>query len=321
MNTQLKRLIQYTFLAICLLPSAALAHIKWFVEADKIVTQETVRYSLTQPSLIIWIGIVLATVTLCWWLEKKIPEPSKRFLTTVSKWKPRVIRIVEFTIGLWILIAVFQDHIIAPPFIVTGTFTTALQLIAGITGVLLILGILAPIAAVLLFTLFLGAGLEYGFLNLFEHLHIVGIAFFLLVSTRLKQSETHLFEPWAIPILRFTTGFSLVLLGLQEKILHPELGLAFLKTHQWNFMQGIGMTAYSDLLFILSAGMMELLFGVLLILGISTRTTTIALSFFFISSAILLGPAEVMGHLPVFAIALVLILYGAGEKIRVTHKI
>ena len=89
---------------------------------------------------------------------------------------------------------------------------------------------------------------------------------------------------------------------------------AFLEKYDWNFMHHFfGLTWFSDYWFAYSAGVVESLFGIFLILGLVTRLTIVALAVFLVTTLILLGPVELIGHLPHFSIAAVLLVFGAGS--------
>ena len=87
-------------------------------------------------------------------------------------------------------------------------------------------------------------------------------------------------------------------------------------------MSVIGIN-YSDRLFILSAGSMELVFGRIMMLGVITRINTFMLASFLVSSNVYFflqgnyseGWMELMGHLPIIGTALLLVLYGKSFKV------
>ena len=126
----------------------------------------------------------------------------------------------------------------------------------------------------------------------------------------------HHFHQYGVSLLRIGVGLNLIILGFSEKILKPSLTQNFLEQFVWNFMYHLGYTWFTDYWFAYAAGVSEILFGVFLLLGLVTRTTILALSVFLISTLILLGPVELMGHLPHFSIALVLLVFGAGSRMH-----
>lgn len=299
------------------IPSAAFAHVKWFVETEEIIAQETVKFSITDPAVIIWIVVLIAIIALGFVLEIKFGKnPASR-----KRWNKRVLRIFQALVGAWLLLQSYQQTIIAPPFEADTSFGIIVLVLQALSGALMLLGFAAPIASVLLLLVYVGASLEYGWLNLLEHVHLVGIALAYLVITTKASQPLHRFSDWAVTFLRIGAGISLIVLGLREKILHPELGIRFLETHPWNFMQMLGFEQFTDALFVLSAGMVEMLFGIVYLLGIVTKLNTVALVIVFISTALIMGPMELVGHLPIVAIAIVLLVYGHGGKLNAAQFI
>lgn len=70
-----------------------------------------------------------------------------------------------------------------------------------------------------------------------------------------------LFFYLALPILRLCTGITFVILGLHNKLLEPSLAFDFLKKYHFNFFNNIGFESFSDLHFLLTAGIVEPVFG------------------------------------------------------------
>jgi uncharacterized membrane protein YphA (DoxX/SURF4 family) len=126
--------------------------------------------------------------------------------------------------------------------------------------------------------------------------------------------------------LRILTGIALVSLGLSEKLLNPDLGEYFVADYQWNFMLNLGFTNFSNELFVFCAGMMEVIFGIILIIGTTTRINILMVSAFMFASNITFFASgnyseallEIFGHLPFIATAMILIFFGSGSKLKIT---
>ena len=187
------------------------------------------------------------------------------------------------------------------------------------------LGVFVQLSSILLFLLYLVIGWHYGFSNFIEMLEISGIAIMLFLTGRphwtfLDVQKLSAFaapyREYAVPLLRIFTGINLIVLGFTEKILHPELGLAFLEKHLWNLMKMMGFDSFSDYWFVFSAGVAEVLFGIIFTLGIITRINAAALAAIFITTLVLLGPVELTGHLPYFSIVMIFLIFGSGSKLK-----
>lgn len=303
-----------SLLALMSFPAIAHAHVKWFVETDQILAQETVSFSLTDNRILVWIAILVLAVVVATALERYLTPP-KKIVDWSKKNEAVIMRVFEAVVGAHMLLTVALGHIIAPTFVTVSTPMLIAAILTAGAGGLLLFGTLRLIASLLMVGFFILVGIENGWAVL-EHLHILGLASFIAINTLSeKKGYAHL-KVWSIPVLRISLGIALVLLGLQEKILHPQLALNFLESHEWNFMAMIGIDWFTDQLFVISAGMSEILFGLLFLLGVITRINTIALSLFFITTAIVLGPTEINGHLTLLAIAVLFIIMGSGDKLK-----
>lgn len=119
-------------------------------------------------------------------------------------------------------------------------------------------------------------------------------------------------------VLRVTTGVAIIAPALSEKIWNPGIGAAFLHGHpQFNFPHYyLGMSWFTDDRFVLAAGIAEGVIGMLLISGVLTRVVILAMWVPFNVTVPFLPPAELLGHLPIFAIMYVLLVHGAGIPTR-----
>ncbi|MFQ6027031.1 MAG: hypothetical protein ACE5Q6_06020 [Dehalococcoidia bacterium] len=116
----------------------------------------------------------------------------------------------------------------------------------------------------------------------------------------------------ALPITRMGLGMTLITLAIHGKLIDPDLALTFLDQHDLNFMPLLGFSSFTNLHFAFASGVAELVFGLLLLGGIATRFVTAVLSVFLTIPLFVLGPAELIGHLPLFGVALLLIIRGSG---------
>ncbi|MEO1380792.1 MAG: hypothetical protein AAFU69_10655 [Pseudomonadota bacterium] len=126
--------------------------------------------------------------------------------------------------------------------------------------------------------------------------------------------------------MRIWTGISLVALAVGEKLALSALGQVFVAQYQWNFMQALGFDVFDDRLFVLSAGMVEAVIGIVLILGTTVRLAVLAFSVMTAISNIVLivqgnneaALVEFIGHMPIIGIALLLLLLGYGQRLKIT---
>lgn len=318
-SVQRKALQLIGFLLGFMYTNTAFAHVKWFVETEEIVAKETMFFRLDDPFVLLWIAVIVLTLVAAFLLDIVLPDPSKKFLKRVEGWRPSVFRIFEIVIGLNLLIEAYLGAVIAPPFVAFNHFTFVLLGLQIFVGFLLLIGLNVQQGAMALLVLYFASMLQFGFMPVLDEIFMIGVCAYLFFGAREKKEWFPEYEVYAIPLLRVFTGISLVILAFSEKFFHPELGLNFLGKYQWNFMQMIGIEDFSNMMFVFSAGAMELLFGIIMILGFVPRINMAAAALFFSITFFLLGPVELIGHMPIFVTAMVVVLYGGGEKLNVKN--
>lgn len=316
--------MKYLFLALLAVPSLAMAHVKWFAEEENFVP----KYNISDSHIIIAIIIGLVIIGLGIYLEKKLHVPHK-LEKTIQKWAPGVLSIASIGFGLAFIIFAFKGFIFAPNLPAVGNMGALMLSIELIAGILILLGFYERIGGLLILVLFFLGIHQYGGIEMLDTLEMVGFVIYIIIIGRPKwqikdwnfvHHLTHKIHRYGLPILRVGTGLNLIVLGFTEKILNPSLTDNFLSHYNWNFMQNLGFHNFTNYYFGFSAGVVEVLFGVFFLLGLVTRTTTIALAVFLVTTLYLLGPIELIGHLPHFSIAIVLLVLGSGTRLVLMHK-
>lgn len=184
----------------------------------------------------------------------------------------------------------------------------------------LMYGALTRFGALALAVLWLAGAVMFGPVRLLEHALFLGIAFFLFVTGRgplafdmsLERLHRPLqrLMPYAVPALRVLTGLSIVVVAFTEKLWNLPMGLAFLAEHPFNFFPALGLTAIGDKEFLLIAGTVELTLGMLLISGAFVRLLILVIWVPFNLTLPLLGWRELIGHLPIYGIMGLLLIWG-----------
>jgi hypothetical protein len=116
--------------------------------------------------------------------------------------------------------------------------------------------------------------------------------------------------PYAVPVLRISLGIALTVVAFTEKIWNIPLGLAFLADHNFNFFPYIGLPQIDNTKFLLIAGTVELLVGLMLIAGTYVRLIIVITLIPFNLTLPFLGWRELVGHLPTYGILALLLLWG-----------
>lgn len=131
------------------------------------------------------------------------------------------------------------------------------------------------------------------------------------IAARLKLDPAR-FAHLPVPIIRIGLGLTLAVLALHNKLLAPNMALSFLDNHYLNFMEFLGFAGFTNIRFVFAAGVTELAVGLLLISGIATRAVALIAFLLMDTTMAILGPDELIGHLPVMGIELLLIYRGSG---------
>jgi hypothetical protein len=168
--------------------------------------------------------------------------------------------------------------------------------------------------------------IEFGVSPVLQRIDVLGLAVYVLCTGPGRWSadmesgvgrepgpDDHARGVWA---LRVGAGLALIVVAFAEKLANPELALAFLRDHpDLNVAQAIGLS-WTDLQFIRAAGAIEVLFGLLLISGALPQAIVVIAGIPFNASLYFFGVNELLGHLPVYAAMLVLLVYGSDRELR-----
>lgn len=314
-------LLSSGFVLLCLFPLQLLAHVRWFVGPDYAGTA-VAPFTLGDPAVVFWGVLALVLVGCSVWLDRRILSPPQ----PLEPWRTLFARSLPVLTGLSLLLSSEAGSLIAPHFLWDDTYARSLLVLQSLTGLLLLFPPTAYSGALTLLALYAGLVVKTGPLAALEYFNVVGTAAFLLCMFHPLPHVRARLEPFALPLLRIATGIALVVLGFEEKLLNPHYAQQFLDTYMWNFMRNLGVENYSDRLFILSAGTMEVVFGVILILGTTTRLNIIAISGFMLTSNLTFlaeghmreALTEIIGHLPIMATAIVCVAFGGGRLRPVT---
>ena len=170
--------------------------------------------------------------------------------------------------------------------------------------------------------------LEFGISPVLQRADMLGLACFVLLTGPGRWSADHELGSAAEPsleararaiwALRMAAGTALIVVAFVEKLANPDLALRFLDEHpDFNVAQLVGISM-SDLEFIRVAGAIEVLFGLLLISGALPQAIVLIAGIPFNATLYFFGTTELVGHLPVYAAMLVLLVYGSDPELRPT---
>ena len=306
-----------------LAPASALAHVKWFTDpttyplrTDLVVSERTLLWLVTSAVAVLALAGVRHIVGRADW-------PASPILRGMARGAPTILAI-QAAIGLVgsatrpallaVNLAVGLDGMGMG--LAAAQLAIALAFITGIADWLAALALLGLVSLTAVLTTPFDA---------LEQAMWVGIGVVVLVIGRTAVDGTQArswFErrnpAWAgraVTLLRIATGLSLIAVALGEKLWNPELGRAFLvERPELNvFHTVLGLSWFTDDLFVLAAGLTEAAIGAMLISGILPRLVILGMWLPFHLGIPVLPPQELIGHLPIFGIMYLLFVRGAAE--------
>ena len=308
-------------------------HERWFTDEAKFPVQFDAwssPNSLIPLAVALGITVVATVIYRARGRNSVIPGPIalgmpwENYVRLLS-WVPLVIGV---HMGVTLLVGGVSRQLFVP------NLELPVNLVGGVLGMVeiaialsFIYGALArPAAAALGLTWLIGM-LLFGPLRLIEHTEILGVAFFLFATGRGPLAFDMALEklhkpigpliPYAVPVLRIALGIGLTVVAFTEKLWNIPMGLTFLSDHNFNFFPYIGLTSIDDTKFLLIAGTVELLVGLMLIAGTYVRLVILVTLIPFNLTLPFLGWRELVGHLPTYGILALLLLWGderPGEK-------
>lgn len=282
------------------------AHVRWFTEEQA----STIAFTWQPIYFLILFGGALYCL-FCSAFNRTETAIAKRFPRIFHLWAAQLQwRLIAIMLGFTLLINCLTNVFLAPNLAAQGLNSTA-NILQAIVAVGLITGLTPVIGGTLLLVFMAYAASITPLQQLIDYLpEFVAIALALILY---KQTQL------ALAILRIGLGLQLIILAIHNKLLNPALGLAFLEQHPWNFMSLLKVEEFGDLEFVFAGGIAELCFGLMILFNWSTRFATLSITFFFTTTALLLGLHELVGHLPIMAAGIALISLGGGKLAIPSH--
>jgi hypothetical protein len=252
-----------------------------------------------------------------WFMASRLPRPELGWLRPLGMLAPWIPRLLAIHLGVSLLSLAVGNSYLAPNLSldhVAGGWVIASA--EGLLGVWLVSGIrLRPAALV---TLVLGplSWVMAGPVAMLEAVDLLGIALFLALLPPGRDSYGAV-RPSAEAVcaglfaLRVCVGAALVVLSFSEKFANPDLAREFIDRYPaFDLFRTLGLPLDSEL-FIRVAGSVELLFGLLIMLGAAPQVAMIVAGIPFNATLFFLGRTELIGHLPIYGAMLALLVYGS----------
>jgi len=286
-------------------------HERWFVES---AATDVSYYFRVLPLALTMVALLL---TVAWRTAAKMIEgPELRILAPLGKLVPWVPRLLGIHLGVSLLALAAVGAFLTPAVKPDGVFGDLLLLVEAGLGVWLVSGVrlAVPAAGVLV----LGPALSFlaGPTALLECANLAAVAAFLVLvppsAVRHGAVDVNTVRlRWALLTMRVGVGVALIALAFTEKFMNPAMAGETLRQYpELNVLATIGVPV-SDATFIVIAGTVELLFGLLVLSGAAPQVAVLVAAVPFNATLILFGQTELVGHLPVYGVFLALLVYGS----------
>ncbi len=287
-------------LLIALFPDSLFAHVKWFTHfsyADRPVTLE----EAITPVFLGLMALSIVVIAILAALEPKIVSHKlfKKVDSMLSVHSQHSLLVMRVGIGAVLLLSWQDNAMLVPELNIIYEWVGWYQF--GL-AFLLLFRKTTPIAGVGLMLLYIFGVVEFGLLHMLDYPLYLGAGYFLLSfcsgNPKVKAS--------ALPVLYLSVGFSLCWVAL-EKIIYPQWGL-YVLYHQPQLSFGLDLG-----FFLVASAFVEFALGFLIITGLFQRPIALVISIVFLMTTLTFGKVEVIGHTPVHAALIVLLLEGRGS--------
>lgn len=303
-------------------PVTASAHVRWFIDEENYPPRWDRLFSVSTLLVVAVSALIVGSLLLLRRIIRNQHFPNPPFLAYME---PSATTLLAVHTGISLVFFASQIdlfvHSLQLDKGVVGWFLVTMQVLVAIT---LITGLFDRVGALLLAIVWLLGLLAFSPWQMFDQTLYVGIGVVLIVLGRTIPPRAIArrllplgdYERQSISALRVLAGFSFLSVAFTEKLLVPEAGVAFLADHpNFNVLQEyLGLEWWTDYRFTIAAGVVEAAAGIALMSGVMTRVVILTLLVPFNLTVAFLPPIELLGHLPIFGIMYVLLLYGSGTE-------
>ena len=296
-----------------------IAHETWFVDEtpmDWSFAFEGATLALLGLALVVTLAVRL--------IAARFPGVDIPFIGQMAPYMPFAVRIhlAVSLVGLLSLGFYLSPNMDLKPDL-AGFLLGAVMVVVAVT---MASGWHAREGALLLVVAGLIGMVEFGVSDVIQRADMLGLALFVLLAGPGRWSadfelrrvtdpsdEARARAVWA---LRMAAGTALIVVAFVEKIANPDMALHFLAEHpHFNVAQQLGIDM-SDLEFTRVAGAIEVLFGLLIMSGALAQAIVVIAGIPFNATLYFFGNMELVGHLPIYATMLVLLVYASDPRLR-----
>lgn len=263
------------------------------------------------------LSAAVLVVTVVWRLVAlRLTRPELPFLSRVGSLTPWVPRLLGIHLGVALLALAATGAFLTPAVGHRQGLGTGLLLLEAALGVWLISGVRIRPAAGTVLALGPALALVAGPMALGECANLAAVGAFLLIATPGADRHGAVEVPaprlrWALLALRVGVAAALISLAFTEKFTNPVMARATLADHPQLDVLALAGVHLSPDRFIVIAGSIELLFGLLVLSGALPQVAVLVAAVPFNATLVLFGQTELVGHLPVYGVFLALLAYGS----------
>ena len=270
------------------------AHVKWFTDVEP---QKESMMNIMSP---LFMGLALFTAILLAVLTQVLPALSKwRPLVAVDRkldqWRSYTYTILKYGLAAALIIQVISGTLFVPEFEINSMLQTIL-LWVSIVLLLIPNHIATKIGALVTLVLLVQLSFTVGFF------HMLDYGFYLAIVGTLLLQKTK-WEHWGMPLLYLGTGLSLCWVAV-EKWVFPTMALDIIEHH------GVPTFGFAPDAFVIMAAYIEFVVGYLLVVGILNRLLSAVLTAIFVSTTMLFGMTELIGHFMIHIVLIIFIIEG-----------
>jgi len=310
----------FTALAASLVPFSSKAHVGYVLSQEQVVEKGGTNFSfllspLAQLENVVLLILSLLVITILYrvfhrvFLVKKEWKHIEKTAKSYDKLIPWMLRL---SLGIAFVGAGVNGVLISPA-LPGFAYISFVQILIGFLFLSGFFLVAAVIAAIFLYVLALGN--DFYILGNIELL-AASIALWMLAVTRPGVDDLigiPFYSPFKklkayVPlVLRLGIGGAMVFLAIYEKFLNPELAAAVVL--EYNLTSAIPVSVE---LWVLGAGVIELLVGLALLLGFHTRFAA-GVAFLVLSLSFFYFREDVASHITLFGVLSVLFTTGGGR--------
>jgi hypothetical protein len=297
------------------------AHERWF-EFEPVASDWGF---VTETSTLILLGGAVAITLLVRLIAHFWPGKDIDFLARLVPWMPFAIRIhlAVSMVGLLSLGYYLSPAMDLPPKWWSFLYGAVMVIVA----ITMATGWYAREGALLLVVAGPLGIIAFGWVPVLSRLDLLGLALFVLIAGPGRWSadvETKRCERTspneharAIWWLKVAAGIALIVVAFDEKLVNPDLAVAFLADHEnFNVVQSLLGIEMSAIEFTRLAAAVEVLFGLLLLSGALPQLIVLVAAVPFNATLWYFGANELMGHLPIYVTLLAVLVYGSSRQFR-----